>query len=138
MVSLLSQKLNKADKFKREIHELASLWWGDAAPHCARFFEISSQFNRVESLEKKQQLLEKMHRRIAKVKSVECASQIESMRDDLLNAMIGLAESLEAGMNNQQKRSTTRLHEALLDLQHFHVILERLGLDYSVRATSKK
>ncbi len=137
MVSLITQNLNRTDQFKQEIREFARVWWEQTAPHCARFFEISSQFNRVEGTEKKQQLLDKMSKRIAKIKSIPCADQIESMRDDLLSAMTGLMDSLEAGMHNQQKRSTTRLHEALLDLQHFHVILDRLELDYSVKPGKK-
>jgi hypothetical protein len=137
MVSLITQNLNRTDQFKQEIREFARVWWEQTAPHCARFFEISSQFNRVESPEKKQQLLDKMGQRIAKTKSIPCADQIDSMRDDLLSAMTGLMDSLEAGMNNQQKRTTTRLHEALLDLQHFHVILDRLELDYSVKPGKK-
>ncbi|MEQ8673173.1 MAG: hypothetical protein RLP44_20220 [Aggregatilineales bacterium] len=133
MVSMIPQNINRADQYKQEIYEFARVWWESVAPHCARFFEISSQFNRVDGIEKKQVLLDKMHRRIAKIKSITCSDKIESMRDDLLSAMNGLTDSLEAGMNNQQVRSTTRLHEALLDLQHFHVILDRLELDYSAK-----
>ena len=133
MASMIPQNINRADQYKQEIYEFARVWWESVAPHCARFFEISSQFNRVDGIEKKQVLLDKMHRRIAKIKSITCSDKIESMRDDLLSAMNGLTDSLEAGMNNQQVRSTTRLHEALLDLQHFHVILDRLELDYSAK-----
>ncbi len=130
MVALMVHKLDRASQFKDEIHTHASVWWSKTAPYSARFFELSSKFNKVQTTPEKREYLQKMKDHIATVEAIDFAPHIETIREDLLNAMNNFMESMSAGLENNQKRATTCLHNALLDLQHFHVVLDRLDLDY--------
>jgi len=123
--------LNRNAAITQEIRISAKLWWDAVAPQCEQFFFLSASFNGTQSDLHRERLLAKMDDCLNRVRRTPHDKPIKSLRRDLLSAMSNLQESLEATLLDDAPRSTERLHASLLDLQHFHVLMERLGLQYS-------
>lgn len=130
MVSLMARRMSRVEKYKEEIHLYATDWWEAVNPQCRQFFQLSAAFNRATSPAQMRRILAQMQTCHAVIRDVPCPNQIASLRDDLDSAMSNLLESYNATLDDDAANATHRLHDALLDLQHFHIVLDRLGLRY--------
>jgi hypothetical protein len=104
-------------------------WWQSVNNHCVAFFNVSSEFGLTRKPYRLSKILREMKKAYTAFKNHPFQAQATSPRDEALSAMQNMIADFEGALNDRNSAAAC-IHNALLELQYFHILVTSLNMTY--------